>query len=407
LSNKAVFIVTTASAMSSFFRKTSKLISKRKSSSNSSLSTVKTPIDTSVDGQTTAESDTNTLEQQQQDLSGVIASPETAGVVQEECGASGTAEQHAEGPENYPEFLEAARAAIAAQRADSTTASSPGSKDRPKKLTRAEIWQMRENKLSSIGEESEKHSRPVTPREPESEPDDHADYVVRHAYKWPSVPDERLALRLLRLAAFREYQKRSTGQHRLSWLAEAEISIGREMLLGGNCLADADLFDKYDGPVQQLEPSEREHYNFLYGFLPEQVRALRDNDDVVLSINRAASVRMKIELYANEVNSIEEMVQTLYVMAQGKDKSGLDGVPDERDDQREGFDRLVMHIERQWGVLMNLAVKRRHINDGILEAAAKGDNIKMLMLAEKLKTGDGIIGGPESEEIACDGLSSV
>ena len=393
--------------MSSFFRKTSKLISKRKNSSNSSLSTVKTPIDTSVDGQTTAESGTNTSEQQRQDLPDVIASPETAEVVQKECGTSDTAEQHAEGPENYPEFLEAARAAIAAQRADSTTASSPGSEDRPKKLTRAEVWQMRENKLSSIGEESEKHSRPVTPREPESEPDDHADYVVRHAYKWPSVYDERVALRWLRLGAFRAYQKRSTGQHRLSWLAEAEISIGREMLLGGNCLADADLFDKYDGPVQQLEPSEREHYNFLYGFLPEQVRALRDNDDVVLSINRAASVRMKIELYANEVNSIEEMVQTLYIMAQGMDKTGPDGVPDERDDQKEAFNTLVMHIERQWGVLMNLAAKRRHINDGILEAAAKGDNIRMLTLAGELQKVDGITGGPDGGDLGPNGLSSI
>jgi hypothetical protein len=181
--------------MSSFFRKTVNFISKRKSSSKPLLSIAKTPIDTSSTASTmAADSDTHSSEQQQQDHSDVIASPETAEVVQEQCGASDTVEQHAEGPENHAGFLEAARAAIATQRADSTTASSPGSKDRPKKLTRAEIWQMRENKLSSIGEESEKHSRPVTPREPESEPDDHADYVVRHAYKWPSVPDERLAL---------------------------------------------------------------------------------------------------------------------------------------------------------------------------------------------------------------------
>lgn len=362
--------------MSSFFRKIRNLIKKRKKSSKTSLSTAQTPIEPSTDrtdSTITAQFDTNTSERQQQDHSDVIASPDTAEVAHEECGASDIATQHANGPESYAEFLEAARTAVTVHGADSTTGTSSGSKDKRKKLSRFEKWQLRENELSSIEEESETHSRPRTPREPESEPNKHADYVVRHAYEWPSVPDERLALRRLRLAAFRKYQKKSTGNRRLNWLGEAEISIGNEMIVGGNCLADADLFDKYDGPVEQLKPSERQHYKNLYGFLPEQVISIRDNRDLVISIDRAASARMKTELSASEVKSVEEMVQNLYLMLQEMVKSDQDGLSEECNDQKEAYDQLVMNIERQWGELMNLAAKRRRVNDGILEAAAKGD----------------------------------
>jgi hypothetical protein len=77
--------------------------------------------------------------------------------------------------------------------------------------------------------------------------------VIKHAYEWPRNSDGQLALRCLRLAAFREYQKKLVVPDEIDWMANAEIKVGGQILLGGNCAAHAELFDEVDGPIRHLE----------------------------------------------------------------------------------------------------------------------------------------------------------
>ena len=70
--------------------------------------------------------------------------------------------------------------------------------------------------------------------EPAPEPKDHAEYGIKYAYELPGVRDDRLALRRLRMATFRNFQNVRIEPRRLTWKSEAEISVGGEMLFGGN-----------------------------------------------------------------------------------------------------------------------------------------------------------------------------
>lgn len=250
-----------------------------------------------------------------------------------------------------------------------------------------EIIRMHENALASIGEESDTPAETVQPQAPSEqvptpEPDNHAEYVLKHAYEWPGNPDDRLALRRLRLAAFRDFQNRKTEPRRLTWQREAEISIGGEMLFGGNCLADVELFEHYGDRVRQLKPSEKEDYQQLYGFFPEETKRMRDNKDLILSINRAASASLKAELYEHEIAPIRQKVMFLRSMAEVMGIDDVPGTPNKIEDRRRDLFRwCVANIELHWGQLMDLAAKRGQLNNEILEAVARGDVLQMLVLA--------------------------
>jgi hypothetical protein len=252
---------------------------------------------------------------------------------------------------------------------------------------------MRENELNPIREELYILAEPMLTLalvelmlKPTPEPKDHANYVIKYAYEWPGVHGDGLALRRLRMATFRNFKFVRIEPRRLTWKSEAEISVGGEMLFGGNCLADADLFEKYDGHLRRLKPSEREHYQRLYGFLPEEVKAFRDNKDLILSINRAASVELKPELYEREATQIKEKVKYLHSMAQEITEGGPDVPLGKQEHQREVFRWCLSNIELHWARLIDLAAKRGQLNDQILEAVAQGGVLLLLVLAGLITT---------------------
>ena len=193
-------------------------------------------------------------------------------------------------------------------------------------------------------------------------------YVTKYAYNWPNVQGDRLALRRLRMAAFREYQRQSVGPQNLDWMAKAEIVVGAEMLLGGNCVADAELFDHVDGPVRHFDPSEQQNYKTLYGFLPEEVKAFRENEGLVLAINRAASVQMKPELSDKETENIKHQVQELYNKFQTMKTDGR-GLRNAalRDWVAHGMRIEIARIEEAWLGLVVLAEERRRADAHVLD----------------------------------------
>lgn len=316
------------------------------------------------------------------------ASLKAADVARERRGASSAKVEDAIGSETYKKGARNALGKYMVQETGSANVDGSDSKILPiiahspamqTKITCEEVARMRKNELPPIAEELEPLAEP--------ERSNHSDFMIKYAHEWPRKPDDRLALRRLRLGAFREYQKRRVKSHSLDWIGEGEICVSGEILLGGNCVADAELFDVYEGPVRHLESYERQHYKNLYGFLPEEVKAFRDKDDLVLSINRAASVQMKAELHGHETKWIKINVQNLYKRIQSIDRA-WPGLPTTLEREQEAARLYVRDIELQWLDLMGLAAKRRSINIELLDAAARGDMERVLLLARVLKNAD-------------------
>jgi len=121
-------------------------------------------------------------------------------------------------------------------------------------------------------------------------------------------------VREIRLRCFRKDQRAKINRDNWPNAWNFDIVRGNDVAHGGNCLADASLFDDAHGP-RLLGDDDTEHYKKIYGFQPDEVKALENDAMLVDAINKAGTLHFKYgysELELDDLKNIRSLVRQLH-----------------------------------------------------------------------------------------------